>query len=298
MDVKRAADSEKMKIVKNPRPLVVVRSRKDEEKAVNLAKKNKRIFVRCADWKVIPLENLIAKIHGRSEIIAVVGTAEEAKLVLQVMELGVDGVLLETDSPTELRKFVDMRKEQGSGERVTLETATVTKVKPIGVGARACLDTCALMGEGEGMLVGSSSQGMFLVQAEVTANKLVNTRPFRVNAGAISLYVLAPKDRTNYLAELKAGDEVVLVNREGIKTMSNLARSKVEIRPMMLVEAESKDGRTAKAVLQNAETARLITPHRSMAVTELKVGNKVLVHFEEAGRHFGTLLKEETIIER
>lgn len=297
-DVKQEAELARLQVTKNPEPLVLVESSRDEEKVTRLAKNCRRIFVRCTDWKVIPLENLITKTRGKAELIAAVGSAEEARLALGVMELGADGVLLETDSPAELRKLRRMLEELESRDRIRLEEATVTKVTPIGTGARACLDTCLLMKEGQGMLVGSSSQGMLLVQAEVVENKLASTRPFRVNAGAVSLYVMVPKNRTSYLEEMKAGDEVVVVDREGNKTVANVARSKIEIRPLVLVEAASKNGSAAKAIMQNAETVRLVTAEGSKAVTELRVGDRVMAHLEEGGRHFGMLLKEESIIEK
>ena len=297
-DVEHDAQLARLQTVKNPEPLVLVESARDEEKVVRLAKRCKRIFVKCTDWKVIPLENLITKTRGKAELIAAVSSVEEAKLALEVMELGADGVLLETDSAAELQKLRKMLEELESKEKIGLEEATVTKVKPIGSGARACLDTCLLMKEGQGMLIGSSSQGMVLVQAEVVENKLANTRPFRVNAGAVSLYIMVPNNGTNYLEEMKAGDEVIVVDREGNKAAANVARSKTEIRPLVLVEAASGNGSVAKVILQNAETVRLVTAGGSKAVTELAAGDKILAHFEEGGRHFGMLLKEETIIEK
>ena len=65
----------------------------------------------------------------------------------------------------------------------------------------------------------------------------------------------------------------------------------------MLVEAEYKE-RRIKTIVQNAETIHFVTPEGSKSVTELKPGDEVLVHVEEGGRHFGTLVKEETIMER
>lgn len=147
------------------------------------------------------------------------------------------------------------------------------------------------------MLVGSSSQAMMLVQAEVEENPFVSKRPFRVNAGAVSLYTLSPGEKTVYLEEIEAGCEVMIVDRKGKTRAANVARSKIELRPLVLVEAESKK-RAAKAVLQNAETIRVVTPEGSIPVTEIKPGDKVICRFESGGRHFGTLVKEEQVIEK
>ena len=59
------------------------------------------------------------------------------------------------------------------------------------------------------MLIGVQAAGFFLVEAEVHENPYVQARPFRVNAGSLSMYTLAPLQKTRYLSELKAGDEVL-----------------------------------------------------------------------------------------
>jgi 3-dehydroquinate synthase II len=72
---------------------------------------------------------------------------------------------------------------------------------------------------------------------------------------------------------------------------------KVERRPLMLVRAEL-DGKDTSLVLQNAETIRLTSSKgEPMSVAKLKVGDKVLAHTEQAGRHFGMQV-EETLIEK
>jgi len=178
-----------------------------------------------------------------------------------------------------------------------LVAAEVVDVKEIGTGARACIDTCELMKPGEGMLLGCQSSGLFLVQAEVHESPYVETRPFRVNAGPLSLHALTSPTRTRYLSELKAGEEVLVVDREGKVRLTNVARAKIEWRPMLLIEADYS-GKTLKLIAQNAETIRVVTPEGSKAVTDLKKGDKILARVEEGGRHFGTLVKEEAVIER
>ena len=47
------------------------------------------------DWTVIPLENIIAELQGEDvKIIAAVNNFEEAKLALETLEYGTDGVLV------------------------------------------------------------------------------------------------------------------------------------------------------------------------------------------------------------
>ena len=46
------------------------------------------------DWTVIPLENIIAELQGVDvKIIAAVNNYDEAKLALETLEYGTDGVL-------------------------------------------------------------------------------------------------------------------------------------------------------------------------------------------------------------
>jgi 3-dehydroquinate synthase II len=254
------------------------------------------LIISCANWKVIPLENLIARIKGKSKLLAEVTNAEEAKVALQILELGTDGVVLKTDDADELLKTVAIVKPDAL--RLDMATAKILSTKPISTGARVCVDTCDLMQPGEGMLVGSQSAGLFLVEAEVNENPYVASRPFRVNAGSCSMYTLGSLQNTRYLQEFKAGDEVILVTREGKTRKANVGRIKIEIRPLILVEAEV-NGKIIKTILQNAETIRVVTPKASKPVTELKVGDEVIVHLAaRGGRHFGISVPDETVIEK
>ncbi len=274
---------------------VTIRGKGDEETAIKAAElSSDYIVLHCPDWKVIPLENLIAKTRGKSKLLAEVSSAKEAKVALEALELGADGVILKTSNPNEFMEMLVIAKKKAS--KVELVTAKVVELKEIGTGARVCVDTCDLMKVGEGILVGCQSSGLFLVQAEVHESPYVETRPFRVNAGPISLYALSSPNRTRYLSELKAGDEVLIVDRKGKMRSTNVARVKIERRPIR-VEAEYMEKRI-KTIVQNAETIRLVTPEGSKSVTELETGDRVLAHVVEGGRHLGTLIKEETVIER
>ena len=136
------------------------------------------------------------------------------------MERGVNGILFCPNSENDL---IDLKKLLQETLVIPLETATVEKVTPIPEADRVCVDTSSMLHAGEGMLVGNTSKGFALVHAEVFESEFVNSRPFRVNAGDVSDYIIVPqyeedgtiKTRTNYLSELKAGDRVVIVNTEG-----------------------------------------------------------------------------------
>jgi 3-dehydroquinate synthase II len=276
---------------------ITINGKDDENTAVKAAElSTDYIIINCLDWRVIPLENLIARTRGKSKLIGEVANAEDAQLVLEALELGTDGVLLRASNVDELSKTAAIVKQQTP--KLTLTSAKIVAVKPIGTGARVCVDTCDLMNQGEGILVGSQSAGLFLVEAEVHENPYVAARPFRVNAGSISMYTLGSLQNTRYLSELKAGDEVLIINREGKVRKANVGRIKIEFRPLMLIEAEV-EGKKIKTILQNAETIRVVTPQSSIPVTALKAGDEILVHVAaKGGRHFGVSVPEETVIER
>ena len=280
---------------------VRVLGRDDEDRALKAAESDvEYLLISCPDWKVIPLENLIAKMRGKTRLLAEVASAEEAQVALETLELGVDGIVLEAQNPMEVEetaKVVSTFAPMEERERIPIVPAKVVRLKQLSLGHRVCIDTCDILEPSEGMLVGCQSSGLFLVQAEVQENPHVEPRPFRVNAGPVSLYILTPGNKTRYLSELRAGDEVLVVNREGLPRSVVVARVKIEKRPFMLVEAEI-GGVRLKTVAQNAETICFMTEKGSKPVTELREGDEVLIHNQYGGRHFGVLVSEESVIER
>ncbi len=279
---------------------LTVNNRKDQLKVNEaLHLRPDYLIIHCPNWKIIPLENIIAEAHGKTKLIARITEPEEGRTALSTLELGVDGVLVQSD---ELRDFEIARdmfdfQRNAKSEKISLVPAKITKLKTLGSGSRVCVDTVELILPGEGLLTGCSSQGLFLVEAEVHTNPHVNPRPFRVNAGPVSLYNLSRDGKTRYLSELSAGETVLLVDRSGHTRSVDVARVKIERRPMLLIEASQGD-ETVKTIVQNAETVRLVTPDGSKSVSELKSGDEVLVRLEEGGRHFGTKVQDEMIIER
>jgi 3-dehydroquinate synthase II len=277
---------------------LTVKDREDEEKIVNAANIGASyIIALCQNWKIIPLENLIAKIRGKAKLLTEVSNVDEAKLALEILELGVDGVVLKTDKPETIQEVALTLANFKEKPRLKLTIAKILGSKEIGLGDRVCIDTCNLMEKGEGILVGCQSSGLFLVQAEVLETPHVEPRPFRVNAGPVSLYVLATKDKTRYLSELKAGEEILIVDKNGNIRNSIVGRVKIERRPLLLIEAE-EGGETIKTIVQNAETIHLVTRDGSKSVKDLKPGDEVLVYRQRGGRHFGILVEEETVIEK
>lgn len=275
---------------------VEIRGKRYEEFAVELGKNVDYLVVVGKDWKVIPLENMIAGLQGEEvRIISGVKTAEEAEVDLATLEKGADGVLLDTSDLSEIKK-VQKAVEKAGMARLDLVPAEITLVRPVGMGDRVCVDTCTMMRPGEGMLVGSQSKAAFLVHSESEESSYVAARPFRVNAGAVHAYVKVG-EKTRYLSELQAGDEVTIVDDEGMTATAVVGRVKIEKRPLMLIEAEV-DGMKISTILQNAETIKLVGEDGvAKSVTDLRAGDRVLVHVEGKARHFGMEI-EESILER
>jgi 3-dehydroquinate synthase II len=290
-----------------------IRSKADEQAAAT-SHLDKTVVLRTSDWTIIPLENLLAR-RGPSarsgspqaeteppraqsrggSLMVEVADAEQARLMIGIMEKGVDGVVLDTRDPQEVRRTVEL--VHLVLPKLDLVPATVSAVRLLGMGDRACVDTVTNMEAGEGILVGNSGSAFLLVHSETVENPYVATRPFRVNAGAVHAYVLLPDDKTKYLGELKSGDEVLIVRHDGRTQVSYVGRNKVERRPMLLVEAEA-EGQPISLVLQNGETIRLTAPNgEPVSVAALKPGDEVLAYLQRGGRHFGMAV-EETISER
>jgi 3-dehydroquinate synthase II len=268
-----------------------IRSGEDETEIVQLSR-SKQVVLQCTDWTIIPLENLIAK---GADVIAQAENIEDAKTAFGILEKGVSGVLIQTDDPGMLKKILTELK--GMEDKTELSIAEIVQVKPLGMGDRVCVDTCTAMNPGEGMLVGNSSNAMFLVHAESVSNPYVSPRPFRVNAGPVHAYTRVAGGKTRYLSELSAGDHVLLVDYKGNTTVGIVGRLKIEKRPLMLVTARA-DGKEISTILQNAETIRLTDPDGNpVSIVNLKPGDKVLVGLETGGRHFGMKI-EETITEK
>jgi 3-dehydroquinate synthase II len=268
---------------------VEITDKKSEQLAVKKAERGP-VIVSTTDWTVIPLENLVAQ---SDRIIAVVHDRKEAELALSVLEKGVHGVLVSTEDPQTVREIARMLK--GAAEQISLEKFTITKIQPVGMGDRICVDTCSLLSASQGLLVGDTSSGVLLVHAETLANPYVAPRPFRINAGAAHAYLLMPSGKTSYLSELHSGDHVLIVDAEGSGTEAIVGRVKIERRPLLHVEAESGTSRVS-LILQNAETIRLVRPDgTAISVVALKEGDQILGHAAESGRHFGIAVKESII---
>ena len=284
-----------------------LKSKDDERAIVNLSKDNQIdfIIVSAKDWKIIPFENLIADMHKNdTDLIAAVNNTQEAELMLKTLEIGVDGILI---LPKSVNEIIELKNLVQTTSQIELSTAKIVNIENIPEAERVCVDTTSLLNVGEGILVGSTAVGFCLIHSETFETEFVASRPFRVNAGDVSAYVIVPdKDperlyRTKYLSELKGGDKVLAVTSEGEARIVSVGRVKIETRPMLRFELEVSVGDKKfqiSCICQNAETIRLVGEDgKAKTVVDIKVGDRVLVHIGPGATHFGTAIKE-TIIEK
>jgi len=266
---------------------VELASKADEDIAVAALAAGKKTVL-ALGWEIIPVENILAQSVGLGVEVA---DLDQARLAAGILERGVDVIVALPQAAADLKKIVaDVKLSQGT---IPLEKAVITSIKAAGLGHRVCVDTMSMLKKGQGMLVGNSSAFTFLVHAETESNPYVAARPFRVNAGAVHAYAVTPGDRTSYLEELSSGDEVLIVSADGSTSLATIGRTKVEIRPMLLVTA-TVCGVEGAVFLQNAETIRLTrTNGEPVSVVSLKVGDEVLCKVDQAGRHFGMRICEE-----
>ena len=269
---------------------VRIAGKKDERRAAELAESSDIVVIETSDWRVIPLENLIVKFaKSKAKLFVRATSVDDARLFLETMEKGADGIVFTPSSPEDIAS-ISRAIDEGL-PKVELVNGMVTRVMQLGLGDRVCIDTCSILESGEGILIGNSAQGMFLIHAETFESEYVGSRPFRVNAGAVHAYTLQPDGSTKYLSELRAGDEVLVVDSEGRSRPAVIGRIKIERRPLLMIEAKAR-GITFTTMVQNAETIRLVSGDKAISVTDLEVGDKVTLRIESGGRHFGSAVKE------
>ena len=250
------------------------------------------IIADAINWKIIPLENIVAKLReSKTKIYGIANNSEELRTLFGVLEIGVDGVILSTDDPTEIIQS----KRYLNPIVFPIRLARIQEVKDVGMGERVCVDTISMLHSGEGMLVGSRSNFMFLIHNESLGSSFTSPRPFRVNAGAVYCYTLTSDGRTKYLSELEGGTEILIVNQNGTTRPVTVGRSKIETRPLRLIRAGfDKEQESGTVILQNAETIRFITKGKKLlAITDAKIGDEILVSIQpQTGRHFGMTVQE------
>ena len=274
-----------------------VLSNNDIEKILISAKKGLDfVIVEVKDWKIIPLENIIAKLHKiHTKIFAIANSPAEVRKMFSILEVGVDGVIFSSSSINEIREALVYLGTRN----FDLKPAKIIDIKEVGDGERVCVDTASMLHRGEGMLIGSRSNFLFLVHNESVGSSFTSPRPFRVNAGAVHCYTLSPDGTTNYLSEIETGSEVLVLDSKGKARRVTVGRSKIERRPMLMIKAQIGN-EIGGIIAQDAETIRFVKPNGHLvSVTHIKKGDSVLVYSKSAtGRHFGMEVSDEYILEK
>ena len=251
-----------------------VLSNKDIDEILESAKKGLDfVIIEVKDWKIIPLENIIAKLHKiHTQIFTVAKNSNEVRKMFSILDVGVDGVIFQTGSLNEVKETL---VNLGS-KSFELKSAKILDIQEVGDGERVCVDTASMLHKGEGMLIGSRANFMFLVHNESVGSSFTSPRPFRVNAGAVHCYTLSPDGTTKYLSELETGSEVLILNSKGKARRAAIGRCKIERRPMLMIKAKIGD-EIGGIIAQDAETIRFVKSNGQLvSVTHLKKGDSVL----------------------
>ena len=281
---------------------VDVSNSEGQAKARSMAGSVEWILLDLGEWKMIPIENIIAVCDGGpTKVAARISSPEQVLGAAFALQIGVDALLVsEENLPTALiaksqrGEVVEPVAPTPEKPSFNLSQIEVIEVKEGGVGDRVCVDLTSMLELGEGMLVGSSANSMVLVHGETVESEFVPTRPFRVNAGAAHSYILKADGSTSYLSELKMGDEIMVLSESGTSRSAVVGRIKIERRPFILFRWRDEKHNEAGTLLQQAETVRLVTAtNKIVSVTELDEGTTLLGWSGGGGRHIGIPISAE-----
>jgi len=267
------------------------------------------LVLEFSDWSMIPIENLIAACEGTpTKIAAVLSTPEQAQGAGFALQKGVDALvvpssiaLVEAALIVKSQRLELLQKSDAEPSftgKVGIGELTITSVESGGTAERYCIDMTRLLDHGEGLLLGSSASSFLFVHGETLESEFVPTRPFRVNAGPPHAYVRMANGQTKYLSELHAGDEILLVNTEGMSRSATIGRLKIEIRPMILIKWVDENDKEGSMFLQQAETVRVVgLDKKTKSITALKEGEIVIGWCDTGARHIGVSISS-TVTER
>ena len=281
--------------------MINISSENDQNDALSLIGSVNWILLKCDNWKMIPCENLIAAAENTgTKLAAIVENELEVPAIAFALEIGIDALVINSDL-IDLAKITKSQRLENKTQEPTInldsksisfDFGKVSDITTIGVAERVCIDTTSLLNLGEGMLCGSFSNTLTLIHAETIDSEFVPTRPFRVNAGSIHSYILMKDNTTKYISELKSGDEILIVNKNGNTRITNIGRIKLEKRPLVKIQWVNENNIEGNIILQQAETVRLIGKDLNpISITKLKKGMQILIHNSIQTRHIGTPIR-------
>lgn len=279
-------------------PYVMVNDKEMLDHAVKISGQFSTVIIEFLSATNIPLELVLAfSQKNNCRICKKVKVSNDGWIAAMVMEMGCHTVLLD---PCETNDILLLKNkiEELNTNILNLEELSVIEIKHIGMGDRVCIDTTSLLAQNEGMILGSTSNGGILVSSETHYLPYMELRPFRVNAGALHMYIWNVDGTTSYLSELKAGSQIMSVCSNGEMRNVSVGRIKMERRPMLLIRAKNQDDVEVNTIVQDDWHVRILGAEGNpMNCTELKCGDIVLGYTCVGGRHVGIKI-DENIIEK
>ncbi len=250
-------------------------------------------IVDLKDETNIPLELLIAWFQGSPiKILKRVRNVVDGDIAVRTLQHGADGFVLVADDPSTVTRAC-LLVDPHYTPPLELVEWEVRQVEHLGSGHRACVDFAALLTPTEGMLVGSTCAAFIVMCSETHPLPYMPLRPFRVNAGAVHSYVVGPGGQTNYLSELEAGAQSLVVDTSGRARPVTVGRVKIERRPLLLLKFGAADG-SGSVIVQDDWHVRITGAQGEVLnVTHCKSGTKLLGWRGTAGRHCGNAVNEE-----
>ena len=273
--------------------LLNVNDQKTMEYAADIASDLDILLIEFKDATNIPLELILSKTQREKvRIFKKVITAEDGKVSFQTMEMGSDGIVLNSDK---INEIVELNNIFSNATRLQLQMkeAIVTKIKHVDMGDRVCIDTTSELDKNEGMILGSTSEGGIVVCSETHYLPYMDLRPFRVNAGAIHLYVWGPGNKTYYLSDLRAGRKIYVVNSEGKVRIVTIGRLKIERRPLLYIEAKIDETKINTFIQDDWHVRVMGSKGEILPSSEIIIGEKLLAYRDEPGRHVGIKIDEK-----
>jgi 3-dehydroquinate synthase II len=280
--------------------LVTIDGEASQDYARSLVGSVEWLVLEFTDWSMIPIENLLAACEGTpTKVAAVLSTPEQAQGAGFALQRGVEALVVRTSTAmveaaliVKSQRLEYEQSEQNDASsfsgKVGIGKLTITSVESGGTAERYCIDMTCLLKHGEGLLLGSSASSFLFVHGETVESEFVPARPFRVNAGPPHAYIRMANNNTKYLSELQAGDEILLVNTEGMLRIATIGRLKIEVRPMILIRWIDENDKKGSMFLQQAETVRVVgLDNKTKSITALKEGENVLGWCDKGARHIG-----------
>ena len=195
-----------------------------------------------------------------------------ARVMLEALETGVDGVVLRTNDPNEVRALDAMMREYFGGEcaeKISLVGARVTGVSRVGAGDRCAVDASALIFRRARACWWAPSRAVYFSCTRKTSSVDTSTRVrFASTPVRRRVTVARRAGRRIIYPSWRAGSEILVVDSSGRARVANVARVKMERRSLVMIEAEHPDvPGTLAVLLQNAETCRRASNGRCVSVS-------------------------------